>query len=199
MSKRTEIFFRLARRVLTLATGLFVVESAAPGHASLRRAGQLATRRVLLRFDPSRNGSHLCLPVPPTSGWPPCWETSAHAGRHTARRWDAVLLAHLPQPAIDAFFRTVDLKPFTAHTIHQRRRAEKTAVKIRTQDFCLSDQQTELELRTIAVPLRNKYRRVVCGDACHYASEPHDETANGRAIPAGVAQGRRGEIRALLV
>ncbi len=109
-----------------------------------------------------------------------------------------ILLAHLPEPALDTFFRTVELKPFTAHTITDEGELRKLLVKIRKQDFCLSDQQTELELRTIAVPLRNNAGRVV---AAMHVSTQASRTAKRQMIERFLPVLRKAaaEIRALLV
>jgi IclR family pca regulon transcriptional regulator len=109
-----------------------------------------------------------------------------------------VLLAHLPEPALDAFFRTVELEPFTAHTITNEGELRKLLVNIRKQDFCLSDQQTELELRTLAVPLRNNFGRVV---AAMHVSTQAGRTTKRQMIETFLPVLRKAaeEIRALLV
>jgi IclR family pca regulon transcriptional regulator len=85
-----------------------------------------------------------------------------------------VLLAHLPEPTLDAYFRAVELEPLTAHTITDESELRALLMKIRKQEFCLSDQQMELDLRTIAVPLRNNSGQVVA--AIHVSTQASSTT-----------------------
>src|SRR5262249_45384597 len=55
------------------------------------------------------------------------------------------------------------------HTVTDEAKIRKGLIKIREQDYCLSDQETELDLRTIAVPLRNGFGRVIA--ALHVAGQ----------------------------
>lgn len=72
-----------------------------------------------------------------------------------------VLLAHLPDRELDAYFTAVELKALTAYTVTDEEELRALLAKVRKQDYCLSDQQTEVDLRTIAVPLRNNAGLVV--------------------------------------
>jgi IclR family transcriptional regulator, pca regulon regulatory protein len=109
-----------------------------------------------------------------------------------------VLLAHLPERDLNAYFRAVELVALTAHTVTDEARLRSILAKIRKDDYCLSDQQTELDLRTIAVPLRNNTGRVVA--AMHVAAQA-SKTSKLRMIEGFLPQLRKGaaEIRALLV
>src|SRR5882724_7045371 len=90
-----------------------------------------------------------------------------------------VLLAHLPERSLDAYFRAVELKPLTAHTITDESELRALLVKIRKQEFSLSDQQMEFDLRTIAVPLRNNAGQVV---AAMHASTQASRTTKQQMI-----------------
>ena len=79
-----------------------------------------------------------------------------------------VLLAHLSDRECDAYFRMVKLIPLTVHTLTDKSKLRNILLKIRKDDYYLSDQQFELDLRTIAVPLRNNAGRVVA--AMHVAT-----------------------------
>jgi IclR family pca regulon transcriptional regulator len=109
-----------------------------------------------------------------------------------------VLLAHLSEASLDEYFRAVELKPLTAHTITDESELRALLAKIRKQEFCLSDQQTELDLRTIAVPVRNNSGQVVAA--------MHVTTQGSRTTKRQMIQGflpvlreAAAEIRALLV
>lgn len=109
-----------------------------------------------------------------------------------------VLLAHLPERELDAYFRAVKLVPLTAHTVTAETKLRSILTKIRKDDYCLSDQQTELDLRTIAVPLRNHAGHVVA--AMHVATQA-SRTSKKQVIDGFLPVLRKAaaEIRALLV
>ena len=109
-----------------------------------------------------------------------------------------VLLAHLSEPSLDAYFRAAELKPLTAYTITDERQLRALLVNIRKQDFCLSDQQMELDLRTIAVPLRNSTGRVV---AAMHVSTQASRTTKTQMIKVFLPLLREAaaDLRALLV
>ncbi len=109
-----------------------------------------------------------------------------------------VLLAHLSEASLDEYFRAVELKPLTAYTMTDESELRALLVKIRKQEFCLSDQQTELDLRTIAVPVRNNSGQVVA--AMHVTTQASRTTKRQmiqRFLP--VLREAAAEIRALLV
>ena len=73
-----------------------------------------------------------------------------------------VLLAHLAAEELDEFFRHAELKRFTRYTVTDEAKIRKGLIKVREQDYCLSDQETELDRRTI---LAHPYLRLI--DASH--------------------------------
>jgi IclR family pca regulon transcriptional regulator len=96
-----------------------------------------------------------------------------------------VLLAHLSERDLDAYFAAVELKALTPHTVTDEDEIRSQLAKIRKQDYCLSDQQTEIDLRTIAVPLRNNTGLVVA--AMHVttqASRTNKRQMTDRFLPA---------------
>jgi IclR family pca regulon transcriptional regulator len=109
-----------------------------------------------------------------------------------------VLLAHLSDRECDAYFRMVKLIPLTAHTVTDKSKLRNILLKIRKDDYYLSDQQFELDLRTIAVPLRNNAGRVVA--AMHVATQAaRTPKRHMVATYLPVLRKAAAEIRALLV
>lgn len=72
-----------------------------------------------------------------------------------------VLLAHLPPAEIDAYFARVKLVAFTNRTVIGQERLRREFETIRRNDYAIVDQELELGLRSIAVPVRNLAGRVV--------------------------------------
>jgi len=109
-----------------------------------------------------------------------------------------VLLAHLSPAELDTFFGHAKLERLTRHTVTDEAKIRKGLIKIREKDYCLSDQETELDLRTIAVPLRNGFGRVIAAvHAAGQASSTSKRELTDRYLPA--LRKTASEIRALLV
>lgn len=72
-----------------------------------------------------------------------------------------VLLAHLPAAERDAYLARAELKRFTAHTIADRAALARELDAVRAQGYALIDQELELGLRSIAVPVVNRAGAVV--------------------------------------
>jgi IclR family pca regulon transcriptional regulator len=109
-----------------------------------------------------------------------------------------VLLAHVSDRERDAYFAAVELKALTPHTVTDEDEIRSQLAKIRKQDYCLSDQQTEIDLRTIAVPLRNAAGLVVA--AMHVTTQASRTTKRqmtDRFLPA--LRKAATEMRGLLV
>lgn len=66
-----------------------------------------------------------------------------------------VLLANLPQADLERFLERVRPEPITEYTIVDKDRLALDLARTRTQGYALVDQELELGLRTIAVPLKN--------------------------------------------
>lgn len=65
-----------------------------------------------------------------------------------------VLLAGLPSGELDTFLARVDLRPLTPHTIVSSSKLKQVLEDIRSRGYALVDQELELGLRSIAVPVK---------------------------------------------
>ncbi|MGK5077297.1 IclR family transcriptional regulator domain-containing protein [Janthinobacterium sp. HLX7-2] len=72
-----------------------------------------------------------------------------------------MLLASLPQEQIEAFLARAQPEQITEHTIVNKERLALEIARARARGYALVDQELELGLRTIAVPLRNFRGEVV--------------------------------------
>jgi len=72
-----------------------------------------------------------------------------------------VLLAALPDAELDAYLGRVPLKPFTERTIVVADTLKRELERVRERGFSLVDQELELGLRSIAVPIRTASGGVV--------------------------------------
>jgi IclR family pca regulon transcriptional regulator len=66
-----------------------------------------------------------------------------------------VLLASLPQAQVDSFLARAQPEQITGHTIVNKERLALEIDRARAQGYALVDQELELGLRTIGVPLKN--------------------------------------------
>src|SRR5207253_9093751 len=66
-----------------------------------------------------------------------------------------VLLASLPQSQIEALLAPLACEPMTAHTIVDKERLLLEIARTAAQGYSVVDQELELGLRTLAVPLKN--------------------------------------------
>lgn len=74
-----------------------------------------------------------------------------------------VLLAHLPEAELDACLERTSFLPFTQNTIVSPAELRKVLQQVRTQGYAIANQQMEIGLRSIAVPVRDKAGTVVSG------------------------------------
>ncbi len=72
-----------------------------------------------------------------------------------------VLLAHLPEAELEAYFARVELRPFTERTITNPDVLRREFERVRERGFALVDQELELGLRSVAVPVRTASGTVV--------------------------------------
>ena len=72
-----------------------------------------------------------------------------------------VLLAHLTEEQLNAELAKIDFIQHTKHTVTSRKRLEEILVSVRQEGFALNDQELEIGLRSIAVPVRNVVGTVV--------------------------------------
>src|SRR5688572_22352357 len=72
-----------------------------------------------------------------------------------------VLLGALPQPDVDSWIERQELRGLTPNTVTSRERLRIEIARARAQGYAAVDQELELGLRTIAVPLKNYRGEVV--------------------------------------
>jgi IclR family pca regulon transcriptional regulator len=109
-----------------------------------------------------------------------------------------VLLSTYTDKQLAGYFKQVELKPLTKFTVVGETRLREILAKVRQQEFCLSDQETEVDLRTIAVPLRNASGRIIA--SLHVATQASRTTKRKmieRFLP--VLRRTAAEMRVLLV
>ncbi|QBE61646.1 IclR family transcriptional regulator domain-containing protein [Pseudoduganella lutea] len=65
-----------------------------------------------------------------------------------------VMLAHLPEADLQAYLDKVRLKPLTEHTITTQKGLRAALVQVREQGYAINNEELEVGLRSIAVPVR---------------------------------------------
>jgi IclR family transcriptional regulator, pca regulon regulatory protein len=96
-----------------------------------------------------------------------------------------VLLAHeADQAAVSAWLDTVELSPFTPHTITSAARLRELIVRARVDGYALVEQQLQVGVRGVAVPLRNRNGEVVAALSTNMLMrEEGAEAAIKRVLP----------------
>ncbi len=72
-----------------------------------------------------------------------------------------VLLSHQPAEAIEAYLKNAELEPLTPRTITDPDVLRDTLDRVRTDGYCLVDEELEEGLRSIAAPIRDGDGKVV--------------------------------------
>jgi IclR family pca regulon transcriptional regulator len=72
-----------------------------------------------------------------------------------------VLLAALPEAELAAYLERIEIKALTPKTVTDKARVAEIIGRVRVDGFALTDEELELGLRSIAVPVRNRQNRVV--------------------------------------
>ena len=72
-----------------------------------------------------------------------------------------ILLAHLPDDELNAYFEDADLKNYTNQTISNKKELLKEFQKIRERGWILVQQQLEAGLNSMAAPIRNSEGKVI--------------------------------------
>lgn len=72
-----------------------------------------------------------------------------------------VLLAHLEPDQLTTQLESAELRPHTKHTVGTRKKLDDILTAVRRQGYALNDQELEIGLRSIAVPVRNAVGEVV--------------------------------------
>jgi IclR family pca regulon transcriptional regulator len=71
------------------------------------------------------------------------------------------ILAHLPQEVLDDYFSKVELKAYTDRTVVSERRLREILEAVRQDGYALVEEELEVGLRSIAVPVRGASGEVV--------------------------------------
>ncbi|AFJ46899.1 transcriptional regulator [Shimwellia blattae DSM 4481 = NBRC 105725] len=77
----------------------------------------------------------------------------------TSMGW--VLLGDLSEPALSAYLQRTTLEPFTEYTITCPEQLRARLAQVRAQGYAINDQQLELGLRSLAVPIHSARTRGV--------------------------------------
>jgi IclR family pca regulon transcriptional regulator len=77
-----------------------------------------------------------------------------------------VMLAHLPPEELDAYLDRVKLKPMTKNTIVSQKKLRAVLAEVRQAGFAINDEELELGLRSIAVPVRGASGKVLAALNC---------------------------------
>jgi IclR family pca regulon transcriptional regulator len=72
-----------------------------------------------------------------------------------------VMLAHLAPQALDAYFAKARLKPMTDKTVTSQKRLREILLDVRQDGYAINDEELELGLRSIAVPVRGASGQVL--------------------------------------
>src|SRR5262245_52219684 len=72
-----------------------------------------------------------------------------------------VLLAALSDNELDAFLAKAHLESFTRYTITDKDELRAVLEKVKRSNFCLVDEELEIDLRTLAIPIQNASGRVI--------------------------------------
>jgi len=72
-----------------------------------------------------------------------------------------VMLAYLPPDQLDAYFARARLRPMTEKTVTNQKRLRELLAGVRQDGYAINDEELELGLRSIAVPVRGASGQVV--------------------------------------
>lgn len=96
-----------------------------------------------------------------------------------------VLLANLPPPSLDDYMAKVKLRPCTERTVTSKEKLLEILARVREQGYAIIDQELEMGLRSIAVPIRDGQGRVVAAmNVGAHAVHMSTHELETRALPA---------------
>jgi IclR family pca regulon transcriptional regulator len=111
-------------------------------------------------------------------------DVGAHLPAHCTSM-GRVLLAALGEPELDAFLARAALTSFTPYTITDKNQLGEILDKVRRSGYSLVDQELEIDLRSIAVPVHNAGGRVIAGmNVSAQASRTPKKQLLDRFLPA---------------
>ena len=95
-----------------------------------------------------------------------------------------ILLAHLPEPELDAYLRRTTMRKLTEHTITDPGQLRKVLAEARTRGWAAVDQELEAGVRSIACPIRDSSRKVVAAiNASAHAARVPMRTLEKQFLP----------------
>ena len=96
-----------------------------------------------------------------------------------------ILLAHEPSDAVRDWLGRTELTPFTPHTVTNRERLYATIRAARTNGYALVEEQLQVGVRGIAVPLKNRHGDVIAALSVNMpiGTESSDDAIK-RVLPA---------------
>lgn len=72
-----------------------------------------------------------------------------------------VLLSELPEAELESYLGRVDLQPFTPETLTSKQALREQLAQVKAQGYAINDQQLEIGLRSMAVPMYSRKGKVV--------------------------------------
>jgi IclR family transcriptional regulator, pca regulon regulatory protein len=87
-------------------------------------------------------------------------DVGAHLPAHCTSM-GRVLLAALPDAELEQFFARAELTRYTSYTVTTKAELRAAIEKVRRNGYSLVDQELEIDLRSIAVPVQNASGRVI--------------------------------------
>jgi DNA-binding IclR family transcriptional regulator len=102
-----------------------------------------------------------------------------------------VMLAHLPPDQLDAYLEHTRLRPMTPNTIVNPKRLREVLAGVRRDGYAINDEELELGLRSIAVPVRGASGTVLAALNVG-AQRPASAWNSYRRVPARAAKRRAG-------
>ena len=111
-------------------------------------------------------------------------DVGAHLPAHCTSM-GRVLLAALSDAERDAFLARVTLQSFTPYTVTDKNELRAILEKVRRNGYSLVDQELEIDLRSIAVPVQNASGRVIAAmNVSAQASRTPKKQLTERFLPA---------------
>lgn len=108
-----------------------------------------------------------------------------------------VLLADLPPPTLDAFFRHTELRRLTERTVTDVTQLRRLLVEVRDRGWASVDQEVEVGVRSVAAPIRDRSGRTIAAiNVSSHASRVNLKDMRTRHLPVVIDAARR--ISALL-
>jgi IclR family pca regulon transcriptional regulator len=96
-----------------------------------------------------------------------------------------VLLSGLPDEELEEFLKERSFPRLTPFTLTDKDELRKAIIKVRADGYALVDQQLELGLRSVAVPIRDRAGKLVCAiSVSRFNEDIGPEESTGMYLPA---------------